>query len=252
MLKWFDNRGLNCHRILPLRGDALTSQNTEAAALSPEAKKPGGKLLTFCVRWLEHYRQLMRSRMQWVGFASQSFFHNPYLAAMDMFFVHPGAGHGLISRILANGWAAVGTTGIYSHGRDRVFHRLGILAPTSFLGCTVAILADTVYGFTMNVPGFILNYKLSGCALWPSVIMGFKACASVCWTSSISGGLFDTFRALDSDDPHVKARAPAWVRWLVIDRLALPVRKKLIWISLVASVLATVVIYCFAPGGLLR
>ena len=203
-------------------------------------------------RLADHYARLLRSRMQWVGFASQSFFHNPYLAAADMFFVHPGAVHGIISRCFANGWAMLGTCGVYSHGRDRLFKRLGLMAPNSPLSCAAAVLADTAYGFFLNLPGFILNYKLSGCAFMPSVIMGTKACASVCWSSTISGGLFDTFGALDSDDPQKKARAPHWVRWLVIDRFELKVRKKLIWMCLTVSILATAGIYCFAPGGLLR
>jgi hypothetical protein len=120
------------------------------------------------------------------------------------------------------------------------------------MSCTAAVLADTVYGFILNLPGFVVNYVLSGCGLVPSLLMGFKACAAVCWTSSVSGGLFDSFGALDSDDPQKKARAPAWVRWLVIDRFELGVRKKLIWICLALSVLATAAIYSFAPGGLLR
>ncbi len=228
------------------------SRHVDGVSLSLDAGRLSKNGRALGSRILEHYRRLLSSRQQWVGFASQSFFHNPYLAAMDMFLVHPGAAHGIISRCWANGWSALGTCGIYSHGRDRVFKRLGLLAPDSFLTCTAAVLADTVYGFILNLPGFILNYKLGGCETVPSVIMGFKACASVCWSSSISGGLFDTFGALDSDDPQKKARAPAWVRWLVIDRFPLNVRKKLIWICLAASVLATGAIYCFAPGGLLR
>jgi hypothetical protein len=169
-----------------------------------------------------------------------------------MFFVHPGAAHGAISRCLANGWAALGTCGIYSNGRDELFKRLGLLAPDSVAGCALAIMADTVYGFALNLPGFILNYALSGCALLPSVIMGIKASAAACWTSSISGGLFDTFNALDSDDPRKKSRVPILVRWAVIDRLELKTRKKLIWACLAASVAATIAIYCFAPSGLLR
>jgi hypothetical protein len=201
--------------------------------------------------WI-YYGRLLRSREQWVGFASQSFFHNPYLAATDMFFVHPGAAHGAVSRCFANGWAALGTCGIYSSGRDEVFKKLGLLNPNSITGCLVAVLADTAYGFLLNVPGFILNYGLSGCGLLPSVIMGTKASAAACWTSSISGGLFDTFNALDSDDPKKKARVPILIRWAVIDRFELKARKEIIWICLAASVAATVAIYCFAPAGLLR
>ena len=200
----------------------------------------------------EHYSRLLRSREQWVGFASQSFFHNPYLAAADMFFVHPGAGHGAMSRCFANGWAAFGTCGLYSASRDGVFKKLGLLAPKSVSACTGAILADTAFGFLMSLPGFVVNYALSGCGLMPSVVLGLKASASACWTSSISGGLFDTFAALDSDDPQRKARVPIVIRWLVIDRFELKMRQKLIWLGLAASILATAVIYCFAPGGLLR
>jgi hypothetical protein len=200
----------------------------------------------------EHYGRLLRSRQQWVGFAGQSFFFNPYLAAADMFFVHPGAAHGAISRCWANGWAALGTCGIYSNGRDEIFKKLGLLAPNSVPACLAAVLTDTAYGFVLNLPGFVLNYKLSGCAMMPAVVMGFKASAWACWTSSISGGLFDTFNALDSDDAQKKARAPAWVRWAVIDRFKLKTRKKFIWACLAASAVATAAIYSFSPGGLCR
>jgi hypothetical protein len=128
----------------------------------------------------------------------------------------------------------------------------GLLAPNSIAAYCAAMLTDTAYGFLLNVPGFILNYALSGCGLLPSAIMGIKASAAVCWTSSISGGLFDTFHALDSDEPHRKARAPILARWALIDRFDLAVRKKIIWFGLVSSVVATAAIYCFAPGGLLR
>ena len=74
--------------------------------------------------------------------------------------------------------------------------------------------------------------RLSGCGLLPALILGLKASAAVCWTSSISGGLFDTFSALDSDDPLKKARAPIFARWAVIDRFELKTRKRLIWICL--------------------
>jgi hypothetical protein len=224
----------------------------DAVTLSAGCERLSKNCRDTLARVFDHYGRLLRSRPQWVGFASQSLFHNPYLAAADMFFVHPGAVHGALSRCFANGWAMLGTCGLYSTGRDQIFKRLGLLAPNSFLTCTGAVLADTAYGFVLNLPGFIVNYKLAGCALMPSMILGFKACASVCWTSSISGGLFDTFGALDSGDPRKKARAPAWVRWLVIDRCPLPIRRKLIWLSLVASILATAAIYSFAPGGLLR
>jgi hypothetical protein len=215
-----------------------------------------GRVANYCrgkVSWLaEYYGRLLRSRAQWVGFAGQSLFFNPYLAAADMFFVHPGALHGLVSRGVANFWAALGTCGIYSSGRDEVFKKLGLLAPNSIPGVIAACLADTGYGFILNFPGFVLNYKLSGCEWLTSIVLGAKASVACCWTSSISGALFDTFRALDSDDPQHKVRAPAWIQWAVIDRIELRTRKKLIWASLVGSVVATAAIYCFAPGGLLK
>jgi len=200
----------------------------------------------------EHYRRLLTSRRQWVGYASQSFFHNPYLAAVDMFFVHPGAVHGALSRVFANGWAMLGTCGFYSTNRDKLFKRIGLHHIDSFRGCVAAIVVDTVYGFLLSLPGFCLNYKLAGVAVVPSVVMGTKAAAAACWTSFISGSLFDTFAAMDSDDPQKRSRAPHWIRWLVIDRFELKTRKKLIWVSLAVSVLATAAIYSFAPGGLLR
>jgi len=199
-----------------------------------------------------HYRRLLRSRQQWVGFAGQSFFYNPFLAAADMFFVHPGAGHGLLSRGFANIWAAVGTCGIYSTGRDRLFKKLGLEQINSVPAVFAAVLADTIYGFTLNLPGSILNYMLSGCGMTPSIIMGIKSSGFACWTSFISGALFDSFAALDSDDPQKRSRAPAWVRWAVVDRFGLQTRKRLVWICLAFSILATSAIYCFAPGGLLR
>jgi hypothetical protein len=104
----------------------------------------------------------------------------------------------------------------------------------------------------LNLPSFMLNYELSGCDWLPSVVLGLKASGVACWTSSISGALFDTYRALDSDEPQHKVRAPGWVRWLIIDRVELKTRRKLIWASLAFSVAATAAIYCFAPGGLLR
>src|SRR5262249_15180389 len=215
-----------------------------------------GNLAGYCrgkVFWLvHHYGRLLRSREQWVGLAAQSFFFNPYLAAADMFFVHPGAVHGVVSRCFANFWAALGTCGIYSVGRNQVFRKFGLLAPHSIPGVIATVLADTVYGFFLNLPGFMLNYKLSGCAWLAAIVLGAKAAVAASWTSTISGALFDTFRALDSDAPEVKARAPAWVRWLVIDRLELKTRKKLIWAGLVLSTIATTAIYCCAPGGLLR
>jgi hypothetical protein len=203
-------------------------------------------------RLFDHYARLLRSREQWVGFASQSFFHNPYMAAADMFLVHPGAVHGAISRCWANGWAALGTCGIYSSGRDEIFRKLGLLAPNSVQAVVAACLTDTAYGFFLNLPGSMLNYKLSGCGWVASIILGIKASGSACWTSFISGALFDTFNALDSDDPKKKARAPGWVRWLVIDRFELETRRKLIWLSLAMSLMATAAIYGFAPGGLWR
>jgi hypothetical protein len=215
-----------------------------------------GSVATYCrekASWLAaYYGRLLRSRQQWVGFASQSLFFNPYLAAADMFFVHPGALHGVVSRCLANFWAALGTCGFYSNSRDELFKKLGLLAPSSIPAVVAACLTDTAYGFILNLPSFVINYKLGGCGLLASFILGAKASVAACWTSSISGALFDTFRALDSDDPRHIARAPAWVRWAVIERIELRTRKKLIWASLAGSVAVTAAIYCFAPRGLLK
>ena len=158
-------------------------------------------------RGFDHYRRLLTSRKQWVGYASQSFFHNPYLAAADMFLVHPGAAHGALSRCFANVWSVLGTTGMYSHGRDRLFKRLGLVRTDTFWGSVGAILADTIYGFTLNLPAFIANYGLSGCGWGPSILLGVKASGAACWTSFISGALFDSFAALDSDDPAKRGRA---------------------------------------------
>jgi hypothetical protein len=157
-----------------------------------------------------HFRRLISSREQWVGFASQSFFHNPYLAVADMWFVHPGAAHGALSRCFANGWAALGTCAIYSNSRSELFRKLGLLAPTSIGGILANFAADTAFGFMINLPGFMVNYGLSGCGWMDSVGLGFKASAAACWTSSISGMLFDTFRALDSDDPRKKRVRLFW------------------------------------------
>ena len=203
-------------------------------------------------QWFDHYCRLLTSRKQWVGFASQSFFHNPYLAAADMFFIHPGAAHGALSRVFANMWSVLGATGMYSHGRDKIFKRLGLVKTDTFWGSMGAILADTVYGFTLNLPGCIVNYGLSGCGWGRSIILGTMASAAACWTSFISGALFDSFAAMDSDDPAKRNRAPAWVQRMVIDRFELKTRKKLIWLALAASIAATAAIYCFAPGGLLN
>jgi|SRR5579863_2608303 len=224
-------------------------EELSSSVIAESPPKDDGGFLRY---WLDHYRRLLTSRAQWVGYASQSFFHNPYLAAMDMFFVHPGALHGVLSRIFANFWSVLGTTGIYSSGRDKLFKRLGLVRTDTFWGSVGAVLADTVYGFTLNLPAFIVNYGLSGCGWLPSILLGIKASAAVCWTSFISGALFDSFAALDSDDPAKHRRAPAWVQWLALNRFALETRKKLIWASLAASIAATVAIYCFAPGGLLN
>lgn len=127
-----------------------------------------------------------------------------------------------------------------------------MLAPTTVGGILANFAADTAFGFALNLPGFILNYGLSGCGWGLSFFLGFKASAAVCWTSSISGMLFDTFRALDSDEPAKVARAPVLIRWLVINRFELRTRKKLIWLCLAGSILATAAVYAYAPGGLLR
>lgn len=236
----------------------LISNDAAVPCLRVDASIVSGRLTRFVrtaralpSRLWFHYSSLLRSRQQWVGFASQSFFFNPYLAAVDMFIVHPGAVPGTASRCWAMFWSALGTTGIYSNGRDELFKRLGLLAPGSYKHCLASVLADTAYGFILNLPGFVANYALSGCGS-VSLILGVKACAAACWTSSLSGGLFDTFNALDSDDPQKKSRVPVVVRRLVIDRFNLHTRKKLIWVCLAVSLAATAAIYCFAPGGILR
>jgi len=203
-------------------------------------------------RLWDHYCRILFSRQQWVGFAGQSFFYNPFLAMADMFFVHPGAGHGLLSRFFANMWAVLGTCGVYSAGRDRLFKKIGLERIESIPAIFAAVFADTIYGFTLNLPGAIINYMMSGCGVTPSVVMGIKSSAAACWTSFIAGALFDSFAALDSNDPQKRSRAPGWVRWMLIDRYSLGVRRQLIWISLAVSLLATLAIYCFCPGGLLR
>ncbi len=224
----------------------------DALTISPSLFRAGKTCRDRAWRLLAGYKRVASSRAQWVGFAGQSLFFNPYLAAADMFFVHPGAAHGAISRCLANGWAALGTCGLYSNGRDAIFRRLGIMGSKTISGGFVTILADTAYGFAMNLPGFMANYFLSGCGFLPSVLLGFKASAAACWTSSIAGGLFDTFAALDGDDPVKRSRVPILIRWAVIDKFALNTRRKLIWLGLAISVAVTLAIYGFAPGGLLR
>ena len=169
-----------------------------------------------------------------------------------MFIVHPGALHGVLSRCFANGWGMLGTCGFYSHNRDKLFQKLGLHHTDSLKGVVAAVVVDTIYGFLLSLPGSVINYKLAGCGWMPSLIMGVEAAAAACWTSFIAGALFDSFAALDSDDPQKSSRAPAWIRWLVIDRFELKTRKKLIWITLAASLALTAAIYCFAPGGLLR
>ena len=77
---------------------------------------------------------------------------------------------------------------VYSHGRDKLFKRLGLVKTDTFWGSVGAILADTIYGFTLNLPGAVANYGLSGCG-WPSMLLGIKASGAACWTSFIAGAL---------------------------------------------------------------
>jgi hypothetical protein len=111
---------------------------------------------------------------------------------------------------------------------------------------------DIVYGIIFSSPGTILNYKLCGLNWQSAILCGVQTSLWGSLLSPVAGGLYDTFNALDSDDPKVKARAPHWVQWVLIGRIQLETRKKLIWILLAASMIATAIIYSFAPGGLLR
>ncbi|MGO8836852.1 MAG: hypothetical protein ACLQAH_01435 [Limisphaerales bacterium] len=194
---------------------------------------------------------MLRSRRHWVNFAGQSL-HNPYIALAEMYFVHPGAGCGAVSRLLANAWSAIGTSSTYSDGRDLILKTIGIYDRGSIPGCLAVFFTDIAYGFVLSLPGTVINYKLSGLSWKTAVVLGIQTSLWGCVLSPVAGGLFDTFNALDSDDPKVKARAPHWIQWALINRVQLKARKKLIWILLAGSTAATAAIYSFAPGGLLR
>jgi len=202
-------------------------------------------------RWWTYYMGMLRSRQHWVNFASQSL-QNPYIALAEMFFVHPGAGRGIISRLLANIWSAIGTTSAYSEGRDRILKMIGIFDRDSIKGRLAVFFTDIAYGFLLNLPGTVLNYKLSGLGWQSSVVLGTQTSLCGSLLSPVSGGLYDSFNALDSNDPKVKTRAPRWVQWVLINRVPLKVRRKLIWLLLAGSTMTTAAIYSFAPGGLLR
>ena len=194
---------------------------------------------------------MLHSRQHWVNFASQSL-HNPYIALVEMCFVHPGAGRGAMSRLLANAWSAIGTTTAYSEGRDWILKTMGIFDRDSIPGRLAVFLTDMAYGFVLSWPGTILNYKMSGWNWKSSVALGTQTCLWGCFLSPVAGGLYDTFNALDSDDSKVKSRAPHWIQWALINRVQLKKRRKLIWALLAGSAAATAAIYSFAPNGLLR
>lgn len=198
-----------------------------------------------------HYARTLFSRQHWVNYASQAL-HNPYIALGEMFFVHPGAARGALSRLIGNVFPALGTTSAYSTGRDTVLKKLGIFDRDSIPKRLAVFFADVAYGFVLGFPGSVANYKLSGADWMSSLTLGFWVSCWGCWTSPLTGALYDTFNALDSDDPKVIARAPVWIQHTVINRVALSARKKLIWASLAGSVLLTAGIYSFAPGGFLN
>ena len=203
------------------------------------------------VKLWNYYKKLLCSRQHWVNFASQSL-HNPYIALAEMFFVHPGAGRAAISRLLANFWSIIGTTSVYSEGRDKILKMLGVYDRESIPGRVAVFFTDLAYGFALNLPGTIINYKISGLSFKSAVLLGIQTSLWGSLLSPVAGGLYDSFHALDSDDPKVKIRPPAWVQWALINRFPLKTRKKLIWILLAASLISTAAIYSFAPGGLLR
>ena len=202
-------------------------------------------------RWWNYYTGMLRSRQHWVNFASQSL-HNPYIALAEMFLVHPGAGRGAISRRLANAWSALGTTSAYSEGRDRILKAIGIFDRDSIPGRLAIFFTDLAYGFVLYLPGTFINYELSGLGYKSSVILGMQTSLWGCLLSPVAGGLYDSFNALDSDDPKVQTRAPRWVQRVLINRVQLKIRKKLIWLLLAGSLASTAAVYSFAPGGLLR
>jgi hypothetical protein len=203
------------------------------------------------LRLWNYYKGMLCSRQHWVNFASQSL-HNPYIALAEMFFVHPGAGRGAISRLLANFWSAFGTTSVYSDGRDKILKMIGVYHRETIPGRIAVFFTDLAYGFALNLPGTVINYKISGLSFKSAILLGIQTSLWGCLLSPVAGGLYDSFNALDSDDPKVIMRAPGWVQWMLINRVPLRIRKKLIWILLAASFLSTAAVYSFAPHGLLR
>jgi hypothetical protein len=200
--------------------------------------------------WNRYVRTLL-SRQHWVNYASQSF-HNPYIAFGEMFFVHPGAAHGALSRLIGNLFPALGTTSAYSGGRDTILRKLGIFDRDSIPRRLAVFCADVAYGFVLGFPGSVANYKLSGGDWKSSITLGFWVSCWGCWTNPLTGALYDSFNALDSDDPKVKARAPVWIQKTLINRVQLSTRQKLIWAFLAGSMILTAGIYTFSPGGFLN
>src|SRR3974390_1982527 len=181
-----------------------------------------------------YYRGMLYSRQHWVNFASQSL-HNPYIALAEMIFVHPGAGRAAISRLLANIWSAIVPTSVDSEGRDKILKAIGIFDRDSIKGRLAVFFTDIAFGFVLNLPGTVINYKLSGLGWRQAVVLGTQTSLWGSLLSPIAGGLYDTFNALDSDDPKVKTRAPRWVQWVLLNRVPLKVRRKLIWLLLAGS-----------------
>jgi hypothetical protein len=214
-----------------------------------------GRLFRNCraglARFGRHYAATVLSRQHWVNYASQSL-HNPYIAFGEMFFVHPGAARGALSRLIGNLFPALGTTSAYSGGRDTILRRLGIFDRDSVRKRLAVFCADVVYGFVLGFPGSVVNYKLSGGDWKSSITLGFWVSCWGCWTSPLTGALYDTFNALDSDDAKVQRRAPVWIQKTLINRVPLRIRKKLIWVFLALSLILTAAIYTFAPGGFLN
>jgi hypothetical protein len=202
-------------------------------------------------RFFGYYANTILSRQHWVNYASQSL-HNPYIAFGEMFFVHPGAARGALSRLIGNIFPALGTTSAYSSGRDTILKKFGIFDRDSIPKRLAVFGADVAYGFVLGFPGSVANYKLSGADWHSSLTLGFWVSCWGCWASPLTGALYDTFNALDSDDPKVKARAPVWLQKTLINRVQLPTRQKLIWAFLAGSVILTAGIYSFAPGGFLN
>jgi hypothetical protein len=222
---------------------------------APSLNDNFGRLSRNCrervARFWRYYLSTVLSRQHWVNYASQSL-HNPYIALGEMFFVHPGAARGALSRLIGNVFPALGTTSAYSGGRDTILKKFGIFDRDSIPKRLAVFFADVAYGFVLGFPGSVANYKLSGADWKSSLTLGFWVSCWGCWASPVTGALYDTFNALDTDDPKVIARAPVWIQKTLLNRIPLRTRKKLIWVFLAASVLLTAAIYTFAPGGFLN